>query len=324
MLVLSAVLCAAAMVVSACAPAAAPAPPLTPVTVQLAWTHQAQFAGLYAADQNGYFAEEGIAVSFLAGGSQVDILTPVVEGAAQFGVASGDELILARAAGMPLQAVATIYRRSPVVFISLAEKGITQPQDFVGLTIRAPSNTLPSLRSMMAQIGVADDQYEIVELPSDLALFESGEVPVWGVFFNAFVVTVQQAGHAINMVFPDDYGVHFYADTLFTTDALIAEDPDLVLRFVRAALKGWTYAIENPAKMARMVQKYNPNADLAIEDARMIASLPLVNTGEGYIGWMRDDRWVGMAQTLRDHGMLTHTVDVANVYTMQFLREIYD
>ena len=322
-LILIAVLCTAVLFVSACALPAVPAP-LTPVTVQLAWTHQTQFVGLYAADQNGYFAEEGIAVSFLPGGSKVDILTPVVEGAAQFGIASGDELILARAAGKPLRAVATIYRRSPVVFISLAETGITHPQDFAGMTIRVTANILPSLRAMMAQIGVTDDQYEIVELPSDLSLFESGDVPVWGVFLNGFVVTVEQAGNAINRVFPDDYGVHFYSDTLFTTDALIAADPDLVLRFVRAALKGWTYATENPDETARLVQEYNPSADLAIEGARMIASLPLVNTGEDNIGWMRADRWAGMAQTLRDQGILTSPVDVASVYTMEFLQEIYD
>ena len=97
-----------------------------------------------------------------------------------------------------------------------------------------------------------------------------------------------------------------------------------MLRFVRAVLKGWTYATENPAETARLVQEYNPGADPAIEDARMIASLPLVNTGEDNIGWMRVDRWAGMAQTLRDQGILTSPVDVASVYTMEFLQEIYD
>ena len=237
MLVLIAVLCAVVLFVSACALPAAPAAPLTPVTVQLAWTHQAQFAGLYAADQNGYFAEEGITVFFIPGGPGVDKLAPVMEGVAQFGIAGPDELIIARADGKPLQAVATVFRRSPIVFISLAEKGIKGPQDFVGKTIRTPAILAPSLHAMMARIGVAADQYAVVDLPSDLSLFASGDVPVWGVYLNIFVVTVEQAGIEINRVFPDDYGVHFYADTIFTTDALIAADPDLVLRFVRAALK---------------------------------------------------------------------------------------
>ena len=78
---------------SACASA-----PLTPaptsVTLQLRWTHQAQFAGFYAADQNGYYADEGLAVSFLEGGATTDLLTPVLSDSAQFGVAGADTLIL--------------------------------------------------------------------------------------------------------------------------------------------------------------------------------------------------------------------------------------
>jgi ABC-type nitrate/sulfonate/bicarbonate transport system substrate-binding protein len=61
--------------------------PLEPVTVQLKWTHQAQFAGFYAADQNGYYAEEGLEVAFAQGGSYVDILEQVQDGTAQFEIA---------------------------------------------------------------------------------------------------------------------------------------------------------------------------------------------------------------------------------------------
>ena len=64
---------------ASCAPAATPAPELTPITVQLSWTNQAEFAGLYAAEQLGYFADEGLQVSFLEGGSEVNFITPVVD-----------------------------------------------------------------------------------------------------------------------------------------------------------------------------------------------------------------------------------------------------
>ena len=104
---------------------------LTPVTVQLTWTHQAQFAGLYAADQQGYFAAEGLQVSFLQGGPDVNFMTPVVNSTAQFGIAQPADLILARANGSLVSSVATIYRRSPIVFFALADSGIKRPQDFV-------------------------------------------------------------------------------------------------------------------------------------------------------------------------------------------------
>jgi NitT/TauT family transport system substrate-binding protein len=311
------------VLLSACGKPATPASPLTPITVQLNWTHQAQYAGMYAAVQKGYYTAEGLDVTFVEGGSNVDKLAPVINGAMQFGVAGADELILARSQGTPLRAIATLYRRSPVVFISLAEKGITQPQDFVGKTIRAPANTVPSLRAMTTHVGLAPDQYTVVDLPSDVALFASGDVPVWGLYSTGLAINIQQAGYKINSIYPDDYGVHFYADTLYATDDLITTSPDMVLRFLRATLEGWSYAIENPAETAAMVLAYNPQADIALEKEKLIAIVPLVNTGEDNIGWMKSEVWEGMAQTLFEQGILTQALDVSQVYTLKFLEEIY-
>jgi NitT/TauT family transport system substrate-binding protein len=311
--------------IAACAPAATPPPPqLTPVTVQLLWTHQAQFAGLYAANQMGYYAAEGLAVTFLPGGADVDNVANVGDGKAQFGMATADQLIVARAEGQPLTAIATIYRRSPTVFFALAESGITRPQDFAGKKIRAPQASVLTLHAMTARVGMTPDQYaEVSNLPSDVALFASGDVPVWGGYVNAIALMVQRAGYKVNLIYPDDYGVHFYADTVFARDDLIAANPDLVRRFLRATLKGWTFAVENPAAAGPLTLKYDPKADAELETAKMTASIPLVNTGEDYIGWMKPEIWAGMETTLREQGVLTQPVNVTQVYTMQFLKEIY-
>lgn len=311
------------MGLSACRPTAPPASTLTPVTVQLSFLHQAEFAGLYTAEQQGYFAAEGLQVSFLEGGPQVDFIAPVLNGAAQFGVAQPADVLLARAAGQPVRSIAVIYRRSPIVFFALADSGISRPQDFVGKKIRSTLTVDQTLRAMMARVGIRPDQYETVYLPSDVSSFASGEVPVWAGFINVFVLEVQRAGYQINIIYPDDYGIHFYGDVLITTDDLIAKNPDLVQRFTRAALKGWTYAVENPAAIGAFVQKYKLDADVALENAKMTASLPLVNTGEDFIGWMRPEVWAGMEKTLREQGVLTNTLDVEQVYTLQFLVEIY-
>ncbi len=120
---------------SACS-AAASVPDLTPVTVQLSWTHQAEFAGFYAAEEQGYFQEEGLKVTFLEGGPEVDFIKPVTDGQAQFGIAQPADLILARAEGQPVRSMAVIFRRSPIVFFSLQDSGIIRPQDFVGRKVR--------------------------------------------------------------------------------------------------------------------------------------------------------------------------------------------
>ena len=77
---------------ASCTPKPTPPASLTPVVVQLQYTHQAEFAGFYAAEQNGYYAAEGLAVTFLQGGPSVDHMAAVQEGKAQFGTTMADEL----------------------------------------------------------------------------------------------------------------------------------------------------------------------------------------------------------------------------------------
>jgi NitT/TauT family transport system substrate-binding protein len=307
-----------------CAPKAKPTAPLTPITVQLAWTHQSSFAGLYAADQNGYYAEEGLAVTFLPGGPTIDNMAAVWDGKAQFGITSADALFIARTQGKTLRAIAADFRRSPAVFVTLADSGITRPQDFAGKTVRSTASTVVTLHAMTAFVGLSPSQYsEITTLPSDVAMFASGEVPIWAMLINGQAVAVQQAGYKVNIIYPDNYGVHFYGEVIITTEEMIKNNPDLALRFLRATLKGWTYAVENPDSVSSMVAKYEPKADSAVEKERMVVSLPFINTGEDHIGWMKAEIWNGMEKTLRDQGILPKPLDASQVYDMQFLEEIY-
>ncbi len=310
--------------VGSCNPKATPTPPLTPITVQLLWTHQAEFAGLYAADQNGYYAKEGLTVTFLQGGATVDNVAAVQEGKAQFGIASAEALITARDQGKSLRAIAVVFRRSPTVFVSLADSGITRPQDFAGKTIRTAYTLIATLHAMTTFVGISPSEYkEIANLPSDVSMFKSGEVPIWGMNLNGMFIAIKQAGYKVNIIYPDDYGVHFYGDVIITTDELIKTNPDLAQRFLRASLKGWTYALENPNTVSSMVVKVEPKAVIAIEDEKMLISLPFINTGEAHIGMMKADIWSSMEETLREEKVLTKPLDISQVYTLQFLDKIY-
>lgn len=313
----------AIIVLISCLPTIQKTPELTPVTVQLAWTHIAQFAGLYAADQKGFYAEEGLDVHFIEGGANIDKITPLLDGTAQFGIIGADETIVARSQGKHLKAVAVIYRQSPIVFMSLSEKGITEPQQFVGLTIRTPANLLPSLNAMMTKLGYSSDQYTCVDIASDEKLFASGTVPVWGVYSNAMLITIENAGYKVNKIYPDDYGVHFYSDSIVTTDALISSNPDLVQKFVNASLRGWTYAIENPEEIPAIIQMYSPDSDSDLDLQKMTSSIRLVNTGVDHIGWMQSQIWTDMEQTLFEQKVITQEVDINDLFDLQFVEFLY-
>lgn len=304
---------------AACAPAQGLRPDPTPLTVQFRWLHDPQFAGFYVADQLGYYAEEGLAVTFVEGGTDIDPVAQVVEGQAQLGIAGAEALILARAQGKPVKAVSTIFRRSPLVFITPEQSGITRPQQFAGQKVRMALGHKLTFYAMMSHVGVDPSEITEVDLPSDPAIFATGEVPIWGAYLTGLAIAVQEAGQAINIVFPDDYGVHFYADTLFTTDAFLNTHPDLVQRFVQASLRGWSYAVEHPTEVAALVQHYAPDTDPILAEKKMIASLPLINTGQDPIGWMQAADWEAMMAILMEQDILAKPIDVSSVYTLQFL-----
>ena len=304
---------------SACAPSEAPL--LDQVAVQLKWHHQAQFAGFYAADQNGYYQDQGLSVTFLPGGSGIDSISPILNGTADFGIAGADDLIVARSEGHPFTAIAVVYRRNPLVYFSLVESGITTPRDFAGKSIRLNTGQRSVFEAMMAHVGVTADQYTLV--CCEIEPFLAGDVDVSSGYLTNEVLAVEQAGHDLNIIYADDYGVHFYADTIAVNEKLAASNPDLVRRFLNATLKGWRWAIENPEAAGVLALDYDPGLDAEGQIAQMVAEIPLVHTGEDQIGWMRPEAWQGMMDLLLNQGILTEPVDLGKVYTMRFLQEIY-
>lgn len=105
-----------------------------PVSLQLKWYHQFQFAGYYAAETQGFFAEEGLEVDIIEGSPEHPPLERVLEGGADFGVSDSD-ILLARMNGKPVVACSVIFQHSPYVLISRADSGIHRPSDLMNQTI---------------------------------------------------------------------------------------------------------------------------------------------------------------------------------------------
>lgn len=299
------------------------APAATPVSVQLSWYHQSTSAGLYAAADQGYFAAEGLAVTLLEGALGVSPTERVASGQARFGVDVADRVLIARARGSPVRAIAAVYRRSPVVFMALTGSGITRPRDFAGKTIRVTPEAVPTLHAMMRREGVARRDYTLVTLSSDVSRFASGSPPVWSVFINGMATEARRAGHGLNLIFPDDWGVHFYGLTLFTTDGMIASSPDTVTRLLRATLRGWVWASQNPERVGEAVRRRRPDASPAQETEGMLATLPLIHTGEDRVGWMKPGVWAGMARVLAGEGLVPAAFDPGLAYTLDFLERVH-
>ena len=321
---ISAVLLLAVALFAACRPQEVKKPP-DEVSVQLKWVHQAQFAGFYLAQERGYYAEENIEVTFIEGGPGIETVEQVVTGQADFGVDAPESILMRRGQGESIVAIAAIYRRNPTVFIALADSGIERPTDLLGRTV-AVAGVLDlelQLEAMIEKLSLDIHQIQIVPHSYDLTPLYNGKMDSIAVYSTGGLIRARQAGYELSLIWPSDYGVHLYGDTLFTTEQLIEENPDLVTRFLRATLRGWREAIEDTEEAVAITLKYAKEADAELQTQMMEASLPLVHTGEDHIGWMRAEVWEGMHDILLEQGILEEPFDVGEVYTMEFLESIY-
>lgn len=309
------------LILSACAPSEQSAS-LIPISVQLGSAHQAVYGGFYLADQNGYYAEQGMTVTVIEGGATTDLVAPLLDGTAQFGIMGASSIISERAAGKPIRALATVLRRDPVVFFSLADSGILRLQDFIGKKVLVTPRLQARLNAMLAKAEINLSELEIISTGNFTDLY-TGKIDVASGLITSSVLSAQRSGHAVNIIYPDDYGVHFYSTTIYTTDDFIAVNPELVSKFLQATFRGWTQAVEAPQNVGPLVKIYNPAADAEFESASMAAALPYINTGEDYLGWMKPEVWAGMLQTMRAQGEVTGSLDIDDVYTMEFIQQIY-
>ncbi len=296
------------------------------VTLQLKWLHQAQFAGFYMAQEKGYYAKENIKVTFLEGGQGINNALNVTSGKADFGVLSPEDILIKRSQGELLTSVAAIYRRSAVVFVAMADSGIVRPSDFIGKTVALRYEQKDfelQFYAMMKGLGLNVSKVKIVPLDPNYTAFYNSEVDVTVCYSTAGLIKIRQKGLKLNLIRPSDYGIHFYSDTLVTTERMISEKPDLVTRFLRATLKGWQDAIEDHRQAVTVTLKYAQIKDLELQTAMMEAMLPLVHTGEDQMGWMKTEVWQGMYQILLEQRLLARPFDVNQAYSLWFLKEIY-
>lgn len=299
------------------------------VTLQLKWVHQAQFAGFYMAREKGFYAEEGLDVSFLEGGNNVDIAQSVLSGAADFGVMSPEDVLIKCSQGEPLLALAAIYRRSAVVYASREGSGIVGPGDFKGkkFAVRGSEGSVRDFELQFQALAKSQalplSRMELLDYDPSYQGFLDGEVDVTAAYLTGGVIRMRQDGTALNIIWPGDYGVRFYSDVLVATRETASERPGLTERFLRATLKGWEEAIGDPQAAVQATLKYAKIPDPELQTAMMDAQAPLVHTGEDRIGWMKASDWMHMHDILVEQDICPALQDVNSVFTIDFLQKAY-
>jgi len=292
------------------------------VTLRLKWFHQAQFAGFYVAKDKELYKAAGLNVDIQPGGPDFPAIQMVTGGNEQFGVTAADQILIARSKGVPVVALAVIFRRNPFVLFSLAKSGIKAPADYVGknIGVKIGGNEELIYRAILAKAGIDKAKLNEIPVKFDITPLLAGAVDVWPGYLINEVLAAREKGFDVNIVSPPDYGIDLYADTLFTTEKMLKEQPDVVRKFVSATLRGWSSAIAAPEEAAQITVKYGAKLTYEHELAMMKASLPLLQPDAQPVGWMDAANWSATQKLLVEAGFQKTPVEIGKAFTVEFLK----
>jgi len=264
-------LCLRALVVAAtlAAPSAAPAQdkPLTKVVFSLDFIPLGRHAPWYVALAEGYFKDEGLDVSIIPAQGGAQVIQAVESGTADLGFMGVPELALARAAGAKIKMVAVNYQKIPIAVFSLDPgANVTTPKQLVGLTLGSGSGSFTPkiLAGFMAQNGLDPQSLHVVDIaPSARAsTLLTKNVPAIE-FFAMAKPGLEKAAADLNLklqtFLPADHGLELYSNGVGAKEQLLADKPDVVKGFLRAALKGWKFSFDHPNEAAQDEIKYVPS-----------------------------------------------------------------
>lgn len=282
------------------------------IRLQLKWKNAFQFAGYYAALEMGYYEEAGLDVSIIEQQGQKSPLQTLLDGEAEYAV-TGADILLLRAKGDPVIALATIFQHSPYAFLVRADSGIKKVEDFAGLRVMLGLGAQDAaLHATMRRAGIGLD--DIIHQPTnfDAHSLIRDETDVFSAYITDQGFSLNAAGVEGRFLLPKQYGVDFYGDVLATTEKEANLHPKRTRAFRDASLRGWDYALNHPEKSITLIlEKYNTQG-LSREhlEYEMQVSRELIQPLLVQIGYMNPARWDHIKSIFVELGFITSSSSI--------------
>ena len=199
---------------------------LQEVNVGLSWIHNAQFAGLYWADQYSLYEEQGLKVNLIPYNYE-DLAQELVDGTYDFVFLQTDTLLQAKENGLSVKAVFTDYRLMPTVYFSKEENNITKPQNLINKTVGVAYSERYPLIAMLNNVGINVSNVTIVDREYDYGWLANDTYDVEAGWVNDGLLVTEAVGE-YNMIRPYEHGVNWYADIIATTEDMINNNPEKI------------------------------------------------------------------------------------------------
>ncbi|MBN1483438.1 MAG: ABC transporter substrate-binding protein [Chloroflexia bacterium] len=294
-----------------------------PVTLSLDWVPNTNHSGFYVALDQGYYAEQGLAVDIQIPADPAAALRQVATGNTEFGVSFQEEVTVSRANDIPVVSLAAIVQHNTSAFASLADSGLETPADWEGKKYGSYGQPLepPVIEGLMRCAGADFSQVEFVDVGFDAyAALINGQVDLIWIFMAWDGIQAELQGHQLSTIplygscIPD-----YYTPVVIAGEKTIAEQPELVKRFMTATARGYEFAIENPLQAANILLKYAPENDPELIRRSQEWLSPRYQADAPQWGWQQESTWGDFASWLYERALLPKEIEPQQAFTNDFL-----
>lgn len=285
---------------------------LEPVTLQLKWKHQFQFAGYYAAKAKGFYQEAGLDVSIIEAMAGMDPVQEVMQGHAQFGVGTS-ELVLNRYQGNPVVVLAVIFQHSPLALVTLRQSGIDNIHKLLDRKVMIEPNSA-ELFAYLYQEGFTNKAFNLLHHSQSLDDLIQGRTDAMSVYITDELYQLKRNHIEFNEFHPGMSGIDFYGDNLFTLESEIKNNPQRAKAFRAASVRGWQYAMQHPEEIVQLIyQNYSQRHDVEHLRYEAASMTELMRPDLIEPGYMHLGRWEHIVQTYHQLGLLPEHFDVKSM-----------
>ena len=302
----------------------------------LNWLPNVEFAGLWVAEQFGWFRNAGIKMTYKSWAPAVHPETDVpTRGGNTFGLQSGAAIVIARSKGVPIKALYTDTQKSVFGLTVLADSGINNLKDLRGKRVGYQGHEYYVPATMLSCAGLRETDWKPVQVGFDIVQLTGKRVDAYLTFVVNEPIALELRGVRQRTFPAANYCFNFYDDVLFTTDSLVKQNPALVRKVVGLVARGFRWAHSHPDAAARLtVRKYFPssvagkdifgrrmsaNANLVQQIRELRAFTPYSRDASGrFTGLMNRGTWQSSVNILFKYGQIRSKPRVVDVYTNRF------